>query len=99
MRLLAVSILFAGAMLAVPQQQSPQNSQDVPTEKPGTANPDVSKQREPAHKSDGNNAQQQKADVPNQEPSTSNPDVGKQRQPTPNKKKRRDTSSNTATST
>lgn len=90
-------VAFSGASVFAQQQNpapAPQNGQDVPTQKPGTNNPDIGKQRQPTPKSDG---QTDPADVPhqNQQPGTNSPDVAKQRKETPKKKsKRTDSSTN-----
>lgn len=90
MRPLVLGLFLSFTTLAMPRQQ-PQNSQDVPTEKPGTSNPDVNKQREPSEKPKGKDAEkqrseQQKLDVPEQKPGTGTPGMLKDRHPTPKKK-------------
>ena len=85
--ILAVSLLSAYALA---QQQSPgngsQNSQDVPHQQPGTNNPDLGKQRQPAPAAPGDKSPHE-GDVPRDQPGTSNPDLNKQHAPTPKKKK------------
>lgn|GEM_PF-3570608 len=88
--LLLTTALTCGAGLLMGQQQSPppanspQNSQDVPHQTPGSNNPDLQQQRKPgAQQSPGTNtpAQPNPGDVPHQQPGTNNPDMGQQRHP------------------
>jgi type IV secretory pathway VirB10-like protein len=86
-----LTVAFGATLICAPgysQQSSPsQNEQDVPHQKPGTNNPDVSKERHPAPAPNNKNDTQQEGDVPHQKPGTDNPDVGKQRQPDGKKNK------------
>ena len=80
--------LLTAAPFSIAQQQgsSPSSNQDVPSQTPGTNNPDVAKQRRPDQgaapgSTSPKDPSQNNPAVPHQAPGTDSPDVGKQRQP------------------